>query len=399
MSGWQLFWLVTRRDLVERGKSKSYLISTGFTLALFLGFVLVPALLSSDDQPTYRVATVGVGNEVLIDTANRLFAEYYAGQERHPTVRSQPFMDRAQAEAELERGEVEAVLVDAYRLLVNESGSEIERVLQDAARTLALSELLEAGQPEAVALLTQPNLELETQVSTNEQERETRRGVVAYGASLLMYVAILTYGSWLLTGVTEEKTTRVVEVLLAVVKPWQLLAGKVAGIGLLGLSQFSVTVVSVLVAIRITGVFELPEVSLALYPSLFLWFILGYALYSVGFAAAGALVSRTEDAQNASFPLTMVALVSLLGSLWTLNNPASLLSRVATWLPPSAPFVVPIRQATDNIELWEFGVAVVISLLFTIGLIRLASRVYAGGLLRFGGRVKIREAFSATQEN
>jgi ABC-2 type transport system permease protein len=220
---------------------------------------------------------------------------------------------------------------------------------------------------------------------------------VAFAGLLLMYMAILTYGTWTLMGVTEEKTNRVVEVLLAAVEPWQLLAGKVLGIGMLGLAQFVLTVLFAVVTIRITGAFELPAIPTAALPMLIVWFLLGYTLYAVGFAAAGSLVSRMEDAQTVATPFTIMSVVGFFISIQTLDDPSGIVAQVTSFIPVTAPFAVPVRLAFGAIEWWELTLSVLLMVGAIAGLIRLAGKVYSGGLLRFGAKVSWREAFRAAE--
>ena len=173
--------------------------------------------------------------------------------------------------------------------------------------------------------------------------------MIAYAGLLLMYIAILSYGSWTLTGVTEEKNNRVVEVLLATLRPWQLLGGKVLGIGILAIGQFVLTIGFAFALVNLTDVLDIPPAS-ARRPALpGLWFILGFAVYSVSYAAAGSLASRPEDAQSAAFPMTMLAVAGFFVSINSLDDPTSMLARVTSFIPFTAPFVVPIRRSLDGI--------------------------------------------------
>ena len=173
--------------------------------------------------------------------------------------------------------------------------------------------------------------------------------MIAYAGLLLMYIAILSYGSWTLTGVTEEKNNRVVEVLLATLRPWQLLGGKVLGIGLLAIGQFVLTIGFAFVLVNLTDVLDIPPLPLDGLLFLVLWFILGFSVYSVSYAAAGSLASRPEDAQSAAFPMTMLAVAGFFVSINSLDDPTSMLARVTSFIPFTAPFVVPIRQSLDGI--------------------------------------------------
>lgn len=389
--------MVAAREFRERGRSRPYLISSGVTLLIILGLVVVPTVLSNRGR-TFTVGLVGSDNDAIVATAKALTAD----DELPTTIETVTFDDRDSAAAALDAGEVDGVLVDGRELLVATTGgfggSDLERLLQRAASTRRVQELVTGSGAAAdiVDLLTTDALEV-VPLRGESEEESNRRGAIAYGGLVLMYMAVITYGAWMLTGVTEEKSNRVVEVLLATVDPWHLLAGKMIGIGLLGILQFVVTIVAAAVAIRVTNLFDLPQIPFDLFAAMVLWFLLGYALYSVAYGAAGSLVSRAEDAQTAAFPMTMVAVAGFFVSFQALNDPTSTAAVVMTFIPPVAPFVVPVRTAFGAVPLWEHALAVTVTLGFLALLVRFAGRVYAGALLHYGGKMKFRDAYRAAE--
>ena len=149
-----------------------------------------------------------------------------------------------------------------------------------------------------------------------------------------MFIGIFSYGTWVLTGVVEEKQSRVVEVVLSTVRPRNLLIGKVLGIGILALAQLAVLVVAGLIAVQISGRLTLPPTTIGAVVQLLTWFILGFALYSTTMGFLGSLASRVEDASNASLPVTMTATACYLASiLLVTQDPDGLLARVHDVLP------------------------------------------------------------------
>jgi ABC-2 type transport system permease protein len=220
---------------------------------------------------------------------------------------------------------------------------------------------------------------------------------VSFAGLILLYVGILSYGAWTLNGVIEEKTNRVVEVLMSALRPHQLMAGKVIGIGLLGIAQLLLIVVTAGVAALAVGLVDIPDVSIGLIGSLLMWFVLGFSFYSVAYAAAGALVSRMEEAQSVATPLTLVGVAGYFAAFAVIENPDGVVAKITTFLPPIAPFVVPIRQAQGAISGWESILSIVLMLAASYGLIRLAGRVYSGAILSLGARVKLREAWRSAE--
>jgi ABC-2 type transport system permease protein len=222
--------------------------------------------------------------------------------------------------------------------------------------------------------------------------------LVAYVGSLLLFMALAVYGQWVVTGVVEEKNNRVVEIILSTLRPRHLLAGKVIGIGLLGLAQLTLTagLAAVLIA---AGVFDAPAGLGGSVALVIPWFALGYALYAVAYAAAGALASRQQDASAAGQPVTYTILAAYFAGYVALStNMDGLAANVLTVFPLTAPLVLPARSALVGVPLWEHALAVVLVLVSIYAIVRFAGRVYAHGLLRSGPRLGVRTARRLTHQ-
>jgi ABC-2 type transport system permease protein len=403
MNSFEAVRLVAWRELRERGRSKAYIVSTIFTLILLGGAIALPSIFGGDPT-TYEVGLVGEGGEPIIETASALAVER-AGDEEPDSFDSTSFEDLATAEAALDEGEIEAILVDGQELVAPGTGSAfggpggaMTGLLQEAAGTRRVQDLVASNEEaaEVLELLASEPLEVRNLNGAEDNEAELR-GVIAFVGLILMYIAVLTYGSWMLSGVTEEKTNRVVEVLLSTLRPWQIFAGKLVGIGALGLGQLVILLTVALIGLLVTDAFEVPSLPLDSVVALVGWFILGFVLYATLFGAAGALVSRMEDAQSAAAPLSILAVVGYFLSFQALNEPDGVVAVMGTFIPFTAPYVAPIRLALRTIAPWEMALAVVITVASIAVMVRLAGRVYAGGLLRFGSKVKWREAFRSAE--
>jgi ABC-2 type transport system permease protein len=220
-------------------------------------------------------------------------------------------------------------------------------------------------------------------------------GDVGMVAAVLVFVAVSIYGNTVLTGVAQEKSTRVAEVLLARIRPRELLAGKVLGIGALGLGQFALIAAAAGIAARAAGAADAPQIPTDLLIWLVVWFVLGYAFYSVVYAGFGALASRVEDASGAAAPVSVLMFACYLAALAALDSPESTMTTLLSFLPPTAPFVMPLRITLVAVPTWQ----IVASALLTAGtvwlLVVLAGRIYTGALLRTGTRVPLRVAWQA----
>jgi ABC-2 type transport system permease protein len=392
-------WLVTKRELRERGRSKGFIISSVLTVAILLGIILIPQALGGD-AATFEIGAVGDGNEQIVEAARQFEAGLAADEETEPDVfEVTEFSTAEEGEASLRRGDVEVLLIDGTSAVVAQQGfggNELVDRLQQAAGASRLRELMAENEQvasEVVEVLSNDPLEVRSLSGPGSDNADS--SVIAYAGLVLLYIAILTYGNTVLTGVTEEKNNRVVEVLLATLKPWHMLGGKVLGIGILGLAQFALTMAAAFAAIRITGAVSLPAFDLETVGVLVLWFLIGFGIYAALYAAAGSLTSRTEDAQSAALPMTMLAVVGFFVSFSVLDDPSSLVARITTFIPFTAAFVVPIRNSLGAISWAEHALAVVVALGAIVLLVVLAARIYAGGLLRFGSRVRIKDAWRA----
>lgn len=386
--------LVARRELIERARSPAFIVSLAISVLVIGAVVVLPSLFA---EGTRQVA--------LIDAEATAMEDMVAAEADRAgvTLEVTHYADLAAAEAALEAGDLDVVVVaDREVVWSAEPDSQLETAVESALFMANVQErAAELGlDPSAAAQMLAPADFRVRSLEPVGSDIEARR-LMAMVAMVLLFMAIAMYGAFVLTGVVEEKSSRVVEVLLARVTPRHLLAGKILGIGLLGLAQVAAIVAAAAVALRLTddGAIEIPEISLGLVALLLLWFVLGFAFYSTAYGALGALASRTEDAQSATGPLTAVLIggyffvfiaVAGEGSEWVV--------RLATLLPLTAPMAVPMRAATGELPVWEGATAVALMLIAIYGMIRFAGRMYTGAVLRTGAKVRIRDALRASAD-
>jgi ABC-2 type transport system permease protein len=214
---------------------------------------------------------------------------------------------------------------------------------------------------------------------------------------LVLYVQLITYGFWLANGVVEEKSSRIVEVLLATIRPRELLVGKIIGIGIVGLGQLLlIGLVGSAIAVA-TGTLDLAGDAVGAVAVVLAWFLLGYGFYSCMFAVAGALVPRQEDIQNSTGPLTLVLVGSFLLSFRAIDDPGGGLATVLSFVPPTAPMIAPIRLIAGEMPIAQVLLSVAVIAAATCLLVALAARIYANAVLRTATRVKLLDAWRAPQ--
>jgi ABC-2 type transport system permease protein len=390
--------LVAAREIAERARTKGFWGSLLLTVGLILAAVVVPAVVFADDD-TLDVGVIEPIPDGLVP------AMATAGTTFSAPVEVIGYRDEAAARAAVEAGTLDGALVlpadatAAPELIVKSTADpRLQAVVAASVASVRLASLVsEHGiPPAAIAALATPA----TVTSLEQQEPVDQSAfLVANVGVVLLFVSIFSFGYWVLSGVVEEKQSRVVEVVLATVRPRELLIGKVLGIGLLGLLQLVIMVGVGVLAARLTGAFELPDTTIPMVGATLAWYILGYALYSTAFGVLGALASRMEDASNVTAPISLVATGGYLVALFVVvDDPDGLAATLCTFFPPFAPMVVPFRVAYQAISPLEFGLAVMTSLAAVWAMLVVGGRVYRGAVLRIGGQVKLRDAWRAGTE-
>ena len=379
MSARQAIKLVAWREINERLHSRIFIVSTVLMLLLVGGSTALNGVLSRTQ--TYHVAVVAPAPNGLKAALQRAAKPFDA------TVRLSTVPSPAAGREQLTTKKVDAVVLLASDRLAFRANVDAKlAAIADSAVRAVRNHLPPA--PELTPLTLQPPEKTPTDTAT----------AVAYISSLLLLMTLAIYGQWVLTGVVEEKSNRVVELILATVRPRHLMAGKVIGIGLLGLAQIALVggLASVLLA---AGVSDAPASLGANLALIIPWFALGFALYAVAYAAAGALASRQQDANSAGLAVNYtLASAYFLGYVALASDLNGLLANLLTIFPITAPLVLPARSILIGVPLWEHALAVVLVLATIYALLRLAGRVYAQGLLRSGPRIDLRTAWRLSRQ-
>ncbi len=343
---------------------------------IILALAIVPSLLDDDGPTTYDIGVAGPDAAELQDALA-------APIDPDVQVDVSTVDDRSAAEDLVNDGELDAVIDGTTVLVEEEASDQLLVVLETANRSRLLqSALTEEGVPpeQAAAVTEVAPLEVDALDPVDEEEN-TRRDLAMVG-SFLLYGQIIGFGFWVAGGVVEEKTSRVAEVLLAKVRPLSLMVGKVLGLGLLGLGQLMVFIGVGLGAAIAVDTVDLPPGWASVVALLVVWFLLGYAFYASLYAMAGVIAARQEEMQSTTTPITFVLIAAFFAVFAAAAEPEGTVATVTTFLPPSAPLVVPVRIAAGAIPAWQVVAAVVITVATIVVLLRLAARIYAGGLLR-----------------
>ncbi|HET7490123.1 MAG TPA: ABC transporter permease [Acidimicrobiales bacterium] len=388
MNGAHQTWLVAARELRERGRSRAFLGSLVLMLLAVAGAIVLPAFL--DTGPGTK--DVGLTGTSPAGLPAALQAQ---GGAVGTKIRIHRYDTQTGGEAAVRDGGLDVLVVDGRQLEWRKRADEqLKAVVTGAIQLVTVRERAEAAgmNPDDLLAVVQPlavtNVGL-GQVAGRSPDDET----AAFLMTLILFFSISTYGAMVLSGVVEEKSSRTVEVLLARMPARNLLAGKIAGIGLLGLAQVAATAVVALVAASLADSFDVPAVRGTVLVWAVVWFVLGYALYATVFGALGSLASRTEDASSVTGPVTVLLVLGFMVSFAAIGSTEATWAHLVSWFPITAPLAMPNRIAMGVATWWDPVVAVSFTVATIAGLVVLGGRVYTRAMLHTGATLSLGDAW------
>ena len=411
--------LVVSREFLSRVRGRGFLAATLLGVLGMLALNFAPSLLN-------RMTAGGAVRLTVVDQTGVMFARLQAdltdtlpdGQLRYRLTAAEQTPDQL-------RRQVEAGSLEGFVVLSGTAGPpatfEAEVVTREAldsfdtarltsainaAGTFARLQAVGVDQQEAVAVFAPVPL-TSSVAGGKAQTADQVMGswALTYFFVLILYMTMILYGTYVAMGVIEEKSTRVIEVLASTVKPFELMMGKVLGLAAAALLQYALWVGTgfvLLVARGSGGGVKLGSVSLEfsaidpwLLVAFFVFFLLGFFTYAGLFAAGGSLVSRTEDAQQITGPLTLVLVVVLFVGLWAMSNPDAPAAVAFSIIPFFSPIVMFVRVAMGHPTWWQLVLSVGLSLVTIVAFIWLAAKIYRAGMLLYGRRMSVRAAVRA----
>ncbi|WP_137723429.1 ABC transporter permease [Prescottella subtropica] len=385
--------LVARREFLTQVRKKSFLISNVIVLIAIVGGLIAVSIFSgSDDESRAKVGLVGDQSlsAVLVATGDA------AGNPVEVTEVS----DEETARTRVEDGDLDVALVPnadggATAITKSEIAGGLRVVLDGAVAAQAQSAALAARGVDAAKLAASTSAAVVTVDPIDPPDPEKgQRVALSMAVVVLLYMQILAFGMYVAMGVVEEKSSRVVELLLSTLRPLQLLWGKVIGIGAVGLAQLTAYgAVGVGTGVA-TGVLTLGGTAWGTLAGTLGWFVLGFAFFAVLYAATGSMVSRQEDVNSTAMPLTILIMAMFFASFSAVQSPDGTLSNVLSWIPPFSAILMPLRIAAGVASGTQIVATVALMLVVTVGMSAVAARIYQRSILRIGKTVSWREALS-----
>ncbi|MHA6780114.1 ABC transporter permease [Pseudonocardia saturnea] len=378
--------LVARREFTTQVRSRSFVIGLLVTLLLFGGIGLLGSFISSQSSnPSLGVTPETTALQPALQEAART---------QGLDLRIEQVEDRA-GRAQVDADELDALLTGSaggYELLGRDTvDSALQAVVGTAVQQQALSSALADTGVDPAQLAQRSQVAVDTLVPVDPNQGEQL--ALAIIGTVLLFISLSGYGQLVATGVVEEKQSRVVELLLATIKPWQLLAGKVLGLGAVGLLQLVILGVIGTVAAAAGGLLTVPGAAAGMFAMVVVWYLLGFFLFAALYAAIGSTVSRQEELNSVVTPLIFVLLIPFILVVNLLpNDPRNEIAAVLSFVPFFSQTIMPARYALGVAPLWEVAVSALIALVAVVIVVRLAGRVYANSILRTGARVGLWEA-------
>lgn len=348
--------LVAGREIMSRLRSKAFMISTAILMLAVLASVILPSVLGGDDEEA-RVAVVGSAAAATDGVVG---------------LESVPVTDRAEGEALLRDGEVEAVVVPAPSEGVGVTVIGLDEAPGSVVSALSISPAVELLDPATV----------DTGLAY----------LVAFGFGIVFFMSAITFGSTIASSVVEEKQTRVVELLLSTVSARALLTGKVVGNSVMAFGQIVAIAGLALIGLAVTG----QRVLLGGVGPSIAWFAIfftvGFVMLAALFAGTASMVSRVEDVGSVTTPVTMLIMIPYFLVVFFFDDPVVM--AIMSYVPFSAPIGMPVRIFLGDAAWWEPLLSLAILAATTVAAVLIGERIYRNSLLRMGSRVKLGEALA-----
>lgn len=432
-------WIIIQREFITKVKKKSFILLTLLMPFIMVAIVAIPALLASVDSDesftvgvvdktgmyassfknTDNVSFVTIKDDAPIDTISNVLK-----------TESSPYTQILYIADTLTNADDASAIIYSVDETPNVVESEVNSVLRDKIRTDRLNSF-NLPNVEDIVKAADVHFNVKTLRKTDDGDKESSAeiaAVVGLMLSLFIYIFIISYGSMVMSSVMEEKTNRIVEIIVSSVKPWQLMAGKIIGCGLVGLLQMAIWGTMIVIVSTVAGtaygITAMPEISemaasgsaeqLAQmqqmadnpvaellqiingmnFTSIFIFFVLyfigGYLLFASLFAAFGAAVNEMQDAGQFQMPVMMIFVFALYAAMFSMENPNGPLAVWCSYIPLTSPIVMMVRMPFD-IPIWNVLISIGILYATAVVVILLSAKIYRIGILMYGQKPTIKD--------
>ncbi len=405
---------IVKREYIARVKTKGFLVGTLLLPVMMIAFLLMPGFFMSKSNDDIKKITIIDQTNRLKEPVESFFQDitFDDGKQKYDIEMLNPQGDIDVIKTEL-NNKVNKGALDAYLLIPSDvfTNNKFEMYLKNVANIEMISRmernisgiirnirLTESGlDPDLINKLGKrvnvTTFKIETEGSKEQRAEFTYILTIFMG--LILYMMLLLYGQFVVRSIIEDKNSRVIEVLISSVRPWQFMAGKVIGIGATGLTQFLIWAVSFLListyGLVMAQVFvpeitqlHLPNVSAFVLTCFCIFFILGYFLYATIGAAIGSMVNTDSEAQSYQWIMMFPIIISFFLMFYINNQPDSFVSVVLSFIPFFTPLLMFARILNEAVPLWQIGLSMLILILSVWGMLWICGRIFRIGILMYG---------------
>jgi ABC-2 type transport system permease protein len=417
---------VVRREFVERVRTKWFIISTVLGPVFLIGITVLPAVLATRGSgSSLAVVDAGTGS-----FAARLATQLSTGSRFQATVVTTS-AGGAEAAADSLTRLVQAKQLDGYLTVSPEAiesgqfeyrGRNVSSITNMAVletslrQAVTMERLTRRGIDAGLVQEAQQRIHLGTKrITKTGATGETGLATyfLAYVVGIVLYMAIFLYGVNVMRSVIEEKQTRIIEVLVSSLRPFELLLGKVIGVGGVGLFQMAIWGITSFMLVSYgqalfgflhispeqASQVQMPVIGIGLVLLVLTYFLFGYLIYSALFAVVGASVTTEAEAQQAQMPVTMLLVVAIIMFPMVLSDPGGKMAVAMGIIPFFSPIIMPIRYTASEVPPGELAVSLAVLVVSTFAVVWLASRVYRVGILMYGKRPSLKEMIRWARES
>lgn len=403
-------WIVLRHEFLKEVRSKGYIIMTLIAPVLMAVIGLLPVLVTSlNTAETSRIA--------VIDETGSFAAHLGKGKEKTTfefvsTPTSATAIDSLKALVEEKKldgyiripanaiSDGDAKIVISLR---NTSDFDTRREIGNALEDIILNERLAThGISSSVIDSLRPENSIEVlKITSSEETEDSGIGFIAgYVTGFILYISLLIHGSLMMQSVIEEKSTRVIELIISSVRPRDLMLGKIFGVCLAGMLQIAIWALM----FAMLSFFALPAMAVA-GPSLaaiitiesliyfVLYFVGGFLIYATLYATVGAMVEQASDAQSLAMPITFIVVIAILCMTSVIQNPSTTASVILSLVPFFSPILMMGRIYSETPPFWQIALSFVLMGLTFFFISSVASKIYRTGILMYGKKFSFKEAF------
>jgi ABC-2 type transport system permease protein len=408
---------IIRHEYTTNVKSKGFIISTMLGPIGFIVFMGVIALIGylSADSTERKIAVLDRTNiigESIVDTDTSLF---FVTHKTELELRDQVLSEELDSYLVIPQG----ILKDGEATIFSRGGGGVgyfNSLRQSVSRIVRRERLIEAGADSNLIQLVESRVDIEARILTEEGTEDDNTAIltgVGYGLGMMVYFMMLLYGSLVMRGVIEEKANRIVEVIASSATPFQIMMGKVVGIGAVGLTQVLVWMIFAAIGLVFGGSvvdmystsgmtpeqaamvskFQMPDISPWIFVGFLFYFLTGYFVYATLYAGVGSAVDQESDAGQLAMPITMLIIIPIMFLSLVIANPDGMVATVLSLIPFFTPMLMIVRIAATEVPVWQIALSVVLMISTFIACVKIAAKIYRVGILMYGKKPSLKEIF------